>query len=191
MVKNRCVSVEDKRVDVALAEFNALRAELVSYTNAQSALIGVGLTALAVIVGFVVKDGGDQRLLLAIPPLATVINLLQAANTYRMGTIGRYIQTSLWPYLQQSVNDVTGLPSWENEVASRAGSWWRALLALVVNAPATILFFVASVVAVGKAGHMDHELRDLGWVLTGISVVVPLLFAAVPAFLRRPHSASN
>ena len=66
------MSLEEKRVDVALAEFNALRAEIVASANAGNALIGVGLTALAVIVGFVVKDEGDERLLLAVPPLAAV-----------------------------------------------------------------------------------------------------------------------
>jgi hypothetical protein len=36
----------------------------------QAAVVGVGLTGLGVIVGFVVKDQGDRRLLLAVPPLA-------------------------------------------------------------------------------------------------------------------------
>jgi hypothetical protein len=173
----------EKRVDVALAEFNALRAEILSYTTAQAALIGVGLTALAVIVGFVVKEGGDDRLLLAIPPLALVINLLQAANTYRMATIGRYIQESLWPYLQREVGD-EDLPSWEAEVAGRVRKWWMSLVGLVVNAPATLLFFAASVGALVEQGHVDHDLRDVGWVCAVMSLVAPILIAGLMALAR-------
>ena len=185
-MKNRCVAVEEKRVDVALAEFNALRSELLSYSTAQSALVGVGLTTLAVIVGFVVKEDGDPRLLLAIPPLATVINLLQAANTYRMGTIGKYIQVDLWPYLQRTVKDEQHLPNWEKDVAKRMSTLKTGLPALLVNSTPIILFTAASAVALTEAGHLNHGLRDLGWVLAAGSVLVPLLLAVVPALLRKP-----
>jgi hypothetical protein len=53
---------------VAIAEYNALRAEIVSYITAQAALVGLALTAVGVIVGFAVKEGADERILLAIPP---------------------------------------------------------------------------------------------------------------------------
>jgi hypothetical protein len=44
-----------KSVDVALAEFNALRAEVAGRISAQSTFLGAGLTALGLIAGFVVK----------------------------------------------------------------------------------------------------------------------------------------
>jgi hypothetical protein len=59
----------DRAVDVGLAEFETLRAEIVNHLSAQAAVVGLGLTGLGVIIGFSVKEGGSERLLLAIPPL--------------------------------------------------------------------------------------------------------------------------
>jgi hypothetical protein len=64
----------DRRaLDVAIAEFNALRSEILSTATAQAALVGIGITALGIIVGFVVQKGGDRRLLLAVPAVAAVV----------------------------------------------------------------------------------------------------------------------
>ncbi len=41
----------ERAVDVAIAEFNALRAEIVSHVTAQAALVGLALTAAGVILG--------------------------------------------------------------------------------------------------------------------------------------------
>ncbi len=42
------------------------------------------------------KEGADQRLLLAIPPLTLLVVLLHTAETFRAALIGRYIATELW-----------------------------------------------------------------------------------------------
>lgn len=64
-------ALDPKRaIDVAVAEFNALRAEIVARMTKQAALLGVSLTALGVIAGLAYQDAGDERLLLGIPPLA-------------------------------------------------------------------------------------------------------------------------
>lgn len=75
---------KDRVVDVALAEFNALRAEIVGHTTAQYAFVGVALTALGVILGLVIREGGDGRLPLAVPPLTALVSLLHAAISYRL-----------------------------------------------------------------------------------------------------------
>jgi hypothetical protein len=106
-----------KAVDVMVAEFNALRAEIVARTNSQAALVGVGLTALGVIVGFVVKDKANERLLLALPPLAALVNLLWSIENRRVTLIGAYIREALWPRLQR----YTGIDaSWEKDVHNAA-----------------------------------------------------------------------
>jgi hypothetical protein len=80
-------------IDVGLAEFNALRAEIISRTTAQNALVGIGLTAVGVIYGLALKKAGDDKsLLLAVPPLAALASLLHASETYQVGRIGDYIR---------------------------------------------------------------------------------------------------
>jgi hypothetical protein len=57
--------------------------------------VGVGLTALGVIIGFVVKDHSDKGLLLAIPPLAFGVNVIWAVENRQIGWLGGYIRR-LW-----------------------------------------------------------------------------------------------
>ncbi len=72
----------DKAIDVALAEFQALRNEIISHITTQAAVVGLGLTALGVIFGVVVNNG-EERLLLAVPPIALLVVMLHMAETFR------------------------------------------------------------------------------------------------------------
>ena len=160
-----------RAVDVALAEFNALRAEILSRTTAQSALVGVGLTAVGVIFGFVAREGAGDQLLLAVPPVAAAVSLLSAAETYRVKLIGRYIQERLWPHLRDQVGP---LPSWEKEVAGRSRHASKLVIALLLDFPATFLFASASAASLLAVEKADKTLVAVGWVLTSVTLLVPM-----------------
>jgi hypothetical protein len=136
---------------VAIAEFNALRAEIVSHVTAQAALVGLALTAAGVIVGFTVKEGADQRLLLAIPPLTLLVVLLHTAETFRAALIGRYIAVELWGDIEGRVGR---LSSWEARVARRREQPLHQLLPeiFLLDFPAMSLFILASVYALVQVG---------------------------------------
>lgn len=160
----------DRTVDVALAEFNALRSELVSHLTAQGAVVGVGLTALAVVTGFVVKEGGEERLLLLVPPITLLVVLLHSAGTYRSVKIGTYIRDWLWPYLESQVGT---LPSWEEKVAQGRRSWTTVPRVAFVDFPAMALFIVASIVALAVVA--DGELAWwAGCGMTLAAILVPI-----------------
>ena len=158
-----------RALDVSLAEFNALRAEILNRSTAQSALIGLGLTAIGVIFGVVASDGGDESLLLAIPPLAMIVNLIYASETSRIAAIGKYIQLSLWPSLSRQVGG--GIPSWE---AHRMESISKGRL-LVLEAPAYAIFAGSSVAALLLAASSDElPLSVVGVASTVVAIAVPL-----------------
>lgn len=166
---------QDRAVDVAIAEFNALRAEIVSHVTAQAALIGLALTAAGVIVGFTVKEGGDERLLLAIPPLTLLVVLLHTAENFRAALIGRYIATELWQSLEGQVGK---LPSWEARVIERRKQPLRGLLPeiFLLDIPAIALFILAS----GYALVQVRSSEALWWidlVALGLSILTPVSFA--------------
>jgi hypothetical protein len=98
---------------VALAEFDSLRQEIVSARTAQGAVLGAGLTVLAVVLSVTfnnIDQAGQSRLLATIPPLSLVVTLLNLSQSVRIHRIGEYIRVKLWPYLQEC----TGYPhSWE------------------------------------------------------------------------------
>lgn len=165
----------NRAVDVALAEFNALRAEIVSNITAQAALVGLGLTALGVIAGFVAKEGGDERLLLTIPPLSMLVVLLHTAWTYRSALIGDYIGKTLWPYLETQVG--RPLPSWQAKVAERRRMTPRSVAkGIFIDFPAMALFIVASVFALARLGERDL-LWWMGCLMTLVAFAAPISIA--------------
>lgn len=121
----------DRAVDVMLAEFNALRAELVAYLSGQAAVVGLGLTALGVITGLAVGRNGDDELLLAIPPLVALVVLVHTAGTYRVAKIGDYIREKPWPHLEARVG---ATPSWEMFLAEQRSKRTAIAKAVVVVA---------------------------------------------------------
>lgn len=163
----------DRAVDVALAEFNALRAEIVSRFTAQAALVGLGLTTLGVIIGFTVEKNADKDLLLAVPPLTLLVVLLHTAETYRSTQIGTYIGEELWPYLKGQVGE---LRSWEARVAKRRRGLGVVPEIFFINSPAMIIFILAGIYAL-------IEVEPGGWLwwvdcgVVATAVVAPLGFA--------------
>jgi hypothetical protein len=165
---------EVRSVDVALAEFNALRAEIISHVNAQYALIGVGLTALGLIFSFVIKDHGNRHLLLIVPPLAFLFSLLHAGATYRQLRLGRYIRNQLWPYVQ-SYTDAT--PSWESYIEPLRHGRGVVVDSVLTDGPPTALFLIASVAATIAAPNVDPLGRAAEWSVTALTVAAPIVIA--------------
>jgi hypothetical protein len=167
--------------DVALAEFNALRAEINNRMTTTAALVGVGLTALGVIVSLVVKEDGDERLLLTVPPLAIAVNFLWAVENRQVGLIGRYIRTRLWPYLREGDDR---LPSWEEDCAERRHGLVNVLRSIGTDFALTLVFVVAaasSLVVLGDSVQVDGQEKkvNLGlivfdWILTVLALAVPI-----------------
>lgn len=168
-----CKPSPDRAIDVGLAEFETLRAEIVSHLNAQAAVVGLGLTGLGVIIGFSVKEGGNERLLLAVPPLTLLVVLLHSASSYRLALIGSYIRKELWPYLKERVGDKR-LPSWEGRVGERQRSWRSIPLSLVVDFPAMAIFILGSIVALLRVGGCEVFVV-VGWASVVGAIVLPSL----------------
>jgi hypothetical protein len=168
--------------DVALAEFSALRAEITNRMATTAALVGVGLTALGVIVGFVVKEQGDKRLLLIVPPLALLVNLLSAVENRQVGLIGLYIGGSLWPYLAEQTDN--RLPSWEEECAKRRAGARNIALSLLFDYVMTLVMAAAAFTSLAIVGssvkmgqhktNIDPMLRAFEWILAVLALAVPI-----------------
>jgi hypothetical protein len=159
----------EKAVEVMLAEFNAMRAEKVSYLTGQAAIVALGLTALGVVASFAVKDGHD-RLLLVVPPLVMLVVLGYAAGSYRSNAIGNYIRDELWEELEARVGN---LPSWQRWVARERLKPTAIFKVLFLDLPPAALFIAASIYALCTTP--DHEfLWGAGLVMTAISAAVPI-----------------
>ena len=170
-------------MEAALAEFQALRVEIISNLNSQAALVGLALTAVGVIVGLTVKEGAGERLLLAIPPLTLFMVLLHIGSSYRLSLIGRYIENDLWPYIAEQVGDTAGLPSWEAKTAARQFSWEALPVAVFLNSPAMAILIVVSIVALIQVDGPEF-FSWAGW----FSVVAAIVASMVVGYWVRGDS---
>jgi len=130
-----------KAIDVAVAEFNALRSELLSRSATQSALVGVGFAAIGIIYSSALGDRGDQGLLLAIPFIAAAAILAYAGEGFKINAIGSYIRDQLWPFLQARTD--AALPSWEHHLYLGRRDIKRSL----ITAPIGALFYIVGMTA--------------------------------------------
>ncbi|HEX5713505.1 MAG TPA: hypothetical protein VFX85_09355 [Solirubrobacterales bacterium] len=161
-------------VGIALAEFNALRAEIISHITAQTAVVTLGVTALGILVGLVAKEGADDHLLLVVPPVSMFVILLLTAENYRIWRIGDYIRNHLWPFLQAQAGPV---PSWEAEVIRYRSSRGIFFKAAAIDSPAIILFIVASVASLAWIRDPGDGLWWAGCAMTATAIGAPIAVA--------------
>jgi hypothetical protein len=134
---------ERAAVDVLLAEYNALRSEIVSHVTVQAAVVGLGLTALGVIVGLAANSAADHRILLLVPPLGLFVVLIYSAETYRSAAIEIFIYRRIWPRLEKVVGE---LPSWERQAGlERKLGLGSVGISALIDLPAMAVFVLAGI----------------------------------------------
>ena len=89
------------QMKAALAEFSALRDEIISVRSVQKNVTSIALTAYAVVFSVAFASDGDRSLLLVLPPLGLGLCLVQLGETVTIGRIGSYIRKQVWPSVQQ------------------------------------------------------------------------------------------
>jgi hypothetical protein len=95
----------DRVVDLVLAEFNTLNAEMTSAISSQQTLISLNITAAAAVAGLVVADKADPKLLLVSAVLSSALGLVYLANAVHVGNIGSYIVEVLRPIAAEQTGE--------------------------------------------------------------------------------------
>jgi len=110
------------RVDVALEEYKALRAESLIHQQAQTTIVTVALTATAAIGGVAFGgEGGDRlEILLILPIVLCGLGLAYLNHSYGAFRLGDYVREHLWQELrdaqpEDAATRIGSLPSWEEE----------------------------------------------------------------------------
>jgi hypothetical protein len=96
---------DGKIVDVVLAEFAALRTEIVHKIGQQLTVVSINITGAAAVGGFVLANKADARLLLLLPYLSAALGLYYRAAEHDFTTIGRYIDQIQRPLLVEKLGD--------------------------------------------------------------------------------------
>ncbi|GAB4061030.1 hypothetical protein [Catellatospora paridis] len=94
-----------KAADAVLAEYAALRAELLQKLGAQSTIMNLNMTAIAGIGGIVITQRADIRLLLMLPVISGALGLIAYGEARDVTVIARYIRDRQASLLAQYVGD--------------------------------------------------------------------------------------
>lgn len=152
---------QDRRVDVVLAEYNALRAEIISVLSSQQTFTNLNVTAATAITGLVLAQKVNPQLLLVAAVVSSVLGLIYVANTVHVRSLGGYINDVLRPI----VTDYTGeskLLGWDQYFEAHHH---RARL-LLRGASAGLLFSAVPVVAlISVRPYLDTSWSRIGWIL--------------------------
>jgi hypothetical protein len=160
----------DRTVDVALAEYNALRAELLGHTTSQNTVLGLGLTAIGVVLGLGINAPGQRAILVVVPVVAGIVILVYWGLAYRIVVIGNYIEKILWPGLPASVTDVGR--SWERSLAGLESRWPHRWLSQIVEYAVTGLLLMLGVYAISVSDGAPGWLRGVVGVVLAAATVV-------------------
>jgi hypothetical protein len=125
--------------EVRLAEYAALRAEILARTGQQETLVTANLTIAAAIAAFVIGQAHSPTgALLLIPSTSLALAGFWITHMVHISRIGEYIRQDLWVWKL----------SWEEKVGDVAWRWslgaLGALLPFLVPAGAAVVFALAS-----------------------------------------------
>jgi hypothetical protein len=81
--------------DAILAEFNALRAEVIARQNSQQALLSIQLTAAGALFSLALSGAGRAAVLLILPLVTYMLAGRHVSHSYACLSIGTYIRTEL------------------------------------------------------------------------------------------------
>lgn len=95
----------DSRTNLLIAEYNSIRAVVAQKSAASHALVGAYMTIVAVMLGFVVANSADPRLLLALPVLSAISGVTILRRRRDREAANRYIREVLRPIAVQCSGD--------------------------------------------------------------------------------------
>ncbi len=176
-------SEEDKagrRLEASLAEFQALRAEIVQRLQSQQALYGLCILAIAALLGAALAgEKSHPTILLCAPFVTSAVGLAYADQTRRIFYIGIYIRDTLWPRVDQSVGGIGH--SWE-ETFSDVMTIRTPFQAMLSTAYIGLLFVFTPLVANLYAAFAQHwSFSFAEWLLWGAGLLAVAFYSAVGA----------
>lgn len=139
-----------------MAEFSDLRGEIQNRSSAAWTLVSLNATATAAILGFVLSDKADPRLLLALPIVSSALGMLFIDHAYNINNLGSYINKRVRPVVREASGS-TRLLGYEEAMDTYEEN--KLLRFIPFGLPLTILF---SGVPLASLGFAIKSL-DAGW----------------------------
>lgn len=169
--------------DVALAEFTALRAEVVARLGAQNTLVGLCFTAVGLIFGLALsQEGTSITIVLVGPPIVSGLAFFYLYNARVHVLMSIYLREDLWPILDQGDANDQPSPSWEGfmrryRTGEAFNSNWKRLRWMSLEPMAASTVFVLpslfALAACDPARALDTSaLLLVAWITESLLVIL-------------------
>ncbi len=170
-------SDEERWLEIALAEFSALRAEILQRIQLQQVVLGLTITAVGTLLG-VALAGPQSRavLLLATPYLTSALGFAYFDHARRIEQAGSYVRKMLWPDFR--LLSTERLHSWEDSFAIVVTG--RSRFEAFLSGAYLVTVFVVSPVAANLYVAIEQHWRlpSGQWVLWSVGVMNIAVFCA-------------
>jgi hypothetical protein len=148
--------------EVRLAEYEALREEIQNRSGLQQTLVGLNVTAIAAVVGFVLSKHGSTPALLVLPPVLLTLGYLWLDHHRVIGELERYISKECWIWT----------PRWQ-QTSARHRAWFWVPIGLIWIGPSA-----GALVGAQLSSSLDG-LRVFWWIDVALVVVFFGFFVVV------------
>jgi hypothetical protein len=190
----------DRWLTAALAEYQALRTEIIERIRIEQLLLGLAITVLGALLSLAIAgESSRASLLLAAPFVMSTLGFAYSDHARRINMLGAYITNRLWPDVR-SLTD-SRLSSWDESFVEVV-SLRTPIQALLSSAGIVTLFVLAPIAAdlyVGIA--LKCKLTSAEWALLISGLATTLLYAVhgtrvavgyrLERLLRRSSSGSD
>ncbi|MFF5171532.1 hypothetical protein ACFY3U_02725 [Micromonospora sp. NPDC000089] len=162
--------MENRALSATLADAAAIRSTIERKANHNQNVIGVHLTIVAAVAGFVLSDKADLRLLLLVPLVSAALGLNVASQYRDIRIAGDYLEQVLRPAVARYTGDKS-LFGWE------AFYWARKHNGHLTQAMAMGLIFPG--VSALALGISLYAVRGaLGWLAWAVGAAMLILLLA-------------
>jgi hypothetical protein len=175
--------------EVALKEFESLRAETEAHQRTKNQFLALAITATGAIGSFALGRDGNLDALLVLPLVLSGLATIYLRHHVDIELIGQYVRNELWPFVSATIEAEetdrppagarSRIPSWDRWIQDRRVTLRRESIYGAMGIVPPLLIFGAPslgalVIAFGVAKH--HPPLTFVWGLDVIVVAVSLGF---------------
>jgi hypothetical protein len=171
--------------EIALGEFQSVRAEIAMHQQAKTRYLTLALTATGAIGAFALGRNGNIEALLVLPLVLSGLAIVYLKHNLDVENLGEYVRDQLWPLLQSTwgrskTGDIGELPSWDAWINNRRATTSRkSLYGALGVLPPLLIFSAPSVCAVAiVAPHCDTIALKLALGLDCLVLLISLYLTA-------------
>ncbi len=176
-------------LEVAMAEFKALRDEINQRATYCHTLLNINVVASGTVAGLALNNSGRVLLLLILPILNPVLGLLWLDHSFAIRGMGDYVERYLRPLVNRSAGASGQLLGWEGHLDEHEGDS-KVLRFIPLGAPIAVLF--AGVPAASLAFTLSTLDQVHEWLLWGLGAALTLAFVWMwGRLLFKPYASAR